>query len=79
MVAGPQRIIVSAPVGLAGYGGGLQVAYDARTTVEYQGRSYRPENLQRGDLVRVQARQVGYNNQWLAERIYVERSYGRGW
>ena len=63
----------------SGYGGGLQVAYDARTIVEYQGRSYRPENLHRGDLVRVQARQVGYNNEWLAERIYVERSYSRGW
>ncbi len=60
----------------AGYGNDVQVAYDARTTVEYQGRSYRPENLQRGDLVRIQARQVG-NNQWLAERVLVERSVGR--
>lgn len=59
-----------------GYGNNLQVAYDARTTVEYQGRRYRPENLQRGDSVRIQARQVG-NNQWLAERIVVERSVGR--
>ena len=59
----------------AGYGNNVQLVYDARTTVEYQGRSYRPENLQRGDLVRVQARQVG-NNQWLAERILVERSVG---
>ena len=63
---------------LDGAAGGYdaQVGYDARTTVEYQGRSYRPENLQRGDIVRVQARQVG-NNQWLAERIIVERSVGR--
>lgn len=60
----------------AGYGNASQVTYDARTTVEYQGRSYRPENLQRGDLVRIQARQVA-NNQWLAERIFVERSTGR--
>lgn len=60
----------------AGYGNDVQLAYDARTTVEYQGRSFRPENLQRGDLVRIQARQVG-NNQWLAERITVERSVGR--
>ena len=60
----------------AGYGNDVQVGYDARTTVEYQGRSYRPEDLQRGDLVRIQARQVG-NNQWLAERISVERSVGR--
>ena len=57
----------------AGYGSNAQVIYDARTTVEYQGRSYRPENLERGDLVRIQARQVG-SGQWLAERIIVERS-----
>lgn len=60
----------------AGYGSDMHVSYDSRTTVEYQGRSYRPENLQRGDIVRIQARQVG-NNQWLAERITVERSVGR--
>lgn len=60
----------------AGYGNNVQLVYDARTTVEYQGRVYRPENLQRGDIVRVQARQVG-SNQWLAERIIVERSVGR--
>ncbi len=60
----------------AGYGSSVQLAYDARTTVEYQGRRYRPENLDRGDLVRAQARQVG-NNQWLAERIIVERSVRR--
>ena len=60
----------------AGYSNDVQVSYDARTTVEYQGRSYGPENLQRGDLVRIQARQLG-NNQWMAERIIVERSVGR--
>lgn len=60
----------------AGYGNDVQLGYDARTTVEYQGRSYRPENLQRGDFVRIQARQVG-NNLWLAERIVVEQSVGR--
>lgn len=59
----------------AGYGNDLQLTYDARTTVDYEGRSYRPENLQRGDIVRIQARRVG-TNQWLAERIYVERSVG---
>lgn len=60
----------------AGYGNNRQIAYDGRTTVEYQGRRYRPENLKRGDQVRIQARQVG-NNQWLAERIIVERSVRR--
>ncbi len=60
----------------AGFGSNAQVGYDGRTTVEYQGRQYRPENLQRGDLVRIQARPVG-NDQWMAERIIVERSAGR--
>lgn len=60
----------------AGYGNDVQLAYDTRTTVEYQGRLYRPENLQRGDQVRIQARQVG-SNLWLAERIIVERSVTR--
>lgn len=56
-----------------GYGDGMQLAYDERTTVEYDGRRYRPEDLQRGDVVRVRARQVG-DGLWLAERIIVERS-----
>jgi hypothetical protein len=55
------------------YGGSLvRVRYDERTVVEYQGRRYRPEDLNRGDLVRIQARPLG--NEWLAERIWVERS-----
>lgn len=49
------------------------VRYDDRTVVEYQGRRYRPQDLGRGDLVSIQARQVG-NNEWLAERIMIERS-----
>lgn len=60
----------------ATYGRDVSLVYDARTSVEYQGRSYRPEDLQRGDTVRVQARQIG-QNRWLAERIIVERSVGR--
>jgi hypothetical protein len=59
----------------AGYGG-TQVGYDTRTLVEYQGRTYRPEDLQRGDLVRIQARRAA-DGSWLAERILVERSVGR--
>ncbi|GGK03425.1 DUF5666 domain-containing protein [Luteimonas terricola] len=59
--------------GYAAGRGGMELAYDGRTTVEYQGRRYRPEDLERGDRVRVQARQLR-GNQWLAERIIVERS-----
>jgi hypothetical protein len=58
-----------------GYGNVVQVYYDARTTVEYRGRTYRPEDLQRGDQVRIQTRRVG-GNQRVAERIIVERSLG---
>lgn len=54
-----------------GYSGSpTQVRYDERTVVEYRGQLLRPENLERGDVVRIQARQWG--NDWLAERIMVE-------
>lgn len=61
-----------------GYGGSYgagstRLRYDERTQVEYQGRRYRPEDLERGDQVRVQARRMG-SNELLAERIIVERS-----
>lgn len=59
-----------------GYGRDRQLRYDGRTTVEYQGRLYRPEDLDRGDQVRIQARRRG-NGEWLAERIVVERSVRR--
>lgn len=66
------RLIRLEGVGRA-YGDDMQLAYDDRTTVEYDGRRYRPEDLQRGDVVRIRARQVG-DGLWLAERIIVERS-----
>lgn len=56
-----------------GYGGAVRVRYDERTVVEYQGRRYSPQDLERGDEVRVQARDAG-GGEWLAERIWVERS-----
>lgn len=61
-----------------GYGGSYgagstRLRYDERTQVEYQGRRYRPEDLDRGDQVRIQARRMG-SNELLAERIIVERS-----
>ena len=56
-----------------GYSGATtQVRYDERTVVEYRGQQLRPESLERGDVVRIQARQ--WNNEWLAERIMVETS-----
>ena len=54
-----------------GYSGDrLQVSYDQRTQVEYQGQRYRVEQLDPGDVVRIQTRPMG--NGWLAERIWVE-------
>lgn len=56
-----------------GYAGRTErVFYDERTRVEYRGQYLRPEQLERGDLVRVQARPSG--NDWLAEQIWVETS-----
>src|SRR5262245_54994896 len=40
-------------------GNAVRVYYDDRTTVEYQGRTYRPQDLERGDEVRVRANQSG--------------------
>lgn len=57
------------------YGAAQRIRYDERTTVEYQGQRYRPENLQRGDIVRIQARQ--YGNELIAERILVEADANR--
>lgn len=45
------------------------VHYDSRTIVEYQGQRYAPENLERGDEVRVDVRDSG--GQLLAEQIVV--------
>jgi uncharacterized protein DUF5666 len=45
------------------------VHYDSGTTVEFEGRQYQPENLERGDAVEVQIRDSG--GQLLAQRILV--------
>lgn len=51
-----------------------RVRYDARTRIEYRGESYRPGDLERGDLIRIEARPDGGG--WLAERIMVEVDAG---
>ena len=54
-----------------GYSGREErVYYDERTAVEYRGQFYRPDELERGDVLRIQARPRG--NDWWAERIWVE-------
>ena len=70
------RVIELDGAGYGGYGSNrVRVRYDERTVVEYRGQRYRPESLERGDLVRIQARQWG--NDWLAERIWVESDINR--
>ena len=45
------------------------VRYDTRTIVEFEGRRYNPENLERGDVVEVELSNTG--GQLLAEEILV--------
>jgi hypothetical protein len=49
--------------------GAVLVTYDSQTTVEFEGRRYQPENLERGDVVEIELRDLG--NQLLAEEILV--------
>ena len=48
-----------------GYGGrSEQIRYDNRTLVEYRGRRVRPDQLERGDVILVQARRWGNGWAW---------------
>lgn len=59
-----------------GYAGSsAQVRYDNYTIVEYQGRQYRPENLQRGDTVRIVLRNTSGGTP-VADRVIVEVAAG---
>lgn len=48
----------------------VMVLYDANTYVDQSGRRYRPEDLRRGDEVRIDARETG-RGQFLADNISV--------
>jgi hypothetical protein len=50
--------------------------WDADTIVEFQGQRYRPENLERGDEVEVEVRDLG--NRLMAEEILVVRDARAG-
>ncbi|MEK6371129.1 MAG: hypothetical protein AABO58_00355 [Acidobacteriota bacterium] len=55
---------------LMGTGGNTaRVYYDDQTTVTYQGKTYRPQDLERGDQVRIRAGESG--NQLIAESMDV--------
>lgn len=56
----------------------VEVQYDSQTEVEFEGRRYQPENLERGDLVEIEIRDLG--SRLIAEEILVlgeNRSVGR--
>jgi hypothetical protein len=52
-----------------GRGDIVTVYYDAGTTVEFEGRNYKPENLEQGDMVEVELRRVG--GRLMAQEILV--------
>lgn len=47
----------------------VQVYYDSSTRVEYDGKSYKPESLERGDEVRIEGRESG--SRYTADEIQV--------
>jgi len=55
-------------------GNSVRVYFNDRTTVEYQGRSYRPEDLERGDEVAVRLEESG--NRLVANSMTVLRNSG---
>lgn len=61
-----------------GSGGGstATVYFDNRTSVDYQGQTYRPEDLERGDEVSVRVTQSG--NQLVADQVTVLRNVSSG-
>lgn len=56
--------------------GSVRVYFDDRTSVQYQGKAYRPENLERGDQVDVRVSESG--NRLLAEEVTVTYDAGSG-
>lgn len=52
-----------------GRSGLVVVHYDSSTIVEFEGRRYRPENLERGDRVEIEVREL--NGRMVAEEILV--------
>ncbi len=62
--------------GPSGPSGTVEVRYDARTTVEYQGRGYKPENLEEGDVVEIHLRRDG-SGRSVADQILVTGEGGQ--
>jgi hypothetical protein len=53
----------------SGQGDVVVVRYDANTVVEFEGRRYTPDNLERGDLVEIEVRNLG--GEMIAQEILV--------
>lgn len=53
----------------SGQGDVMRVRYDANTIVEFEGRRYTAENLERGDLVEIEVRNLG--GEMIAQEILV--------
>ena len=54
----------------------IEVRYDSQTVVQYQGRSYRPENLEEGDVVAIHLRR-GRDGRMVADQILVTGEGGQ--
>jgi hypothetical protein len=62
--------------GGGGSGNTVRVYWDNQTTVEFQGQTHRPEDLERGDEVQIQVNQSG--NNLVADRVTVLRDVTPG-
>lgn len=60
-----------------GSGGVTVVEYDTNTPVTFNNRTYRVQDLERGDEIEVRVRDLG-NGRFLAENVYVVRSMSSG-
>lgn len=70
-VTGSNRSMIS-----SGSGDTVRVYYDDRTPVTYQGQNYRPEDLERGDVVSVRVDESG--NSLVAQSMTVEQDVSGG-
>lgn len=57
-------------------GGTMRIDYDDRTRVQFQGQSYRPDQLERGDEVDVRLLRAG--DRWIADTVIVTRDISGG-
>lgn len=60
-----------------GNGSVMTVDYDVNTPVSYNNQSYRVADLERGDEIEIQVRDLG-NNRYVAQNIYVTRNVSSG-